>query len=168
MLRCNFGEPWCKMVKAELVRSHNICFDELPARNDTHFSYLAGYYARTIATDPTPFTALRCEVPLSAVARRNFSNSAPSRCSVPRPASFVSIRFPSVSAGIWNSLPAASGKIRTLIARDATICSLSATHVPPPPRPLLYVGLHRALAGGFFELGTWLRKLVGRAFSFFR
>lgn len=52
MLRCNFGEPWCKMVKAELVRSHNICFDELPARNDTHFSYLAGYYARTIATDP--------------------------------------------------------------------------------------------------------------------
>lgn len=53
MLRYQFGEPWCKMVKRDLILKNRIRFDELPIHNDTAFSYLAGYYASSLIVDET-------------------------------------------------------------------------------------------------------------------
>ena len=46
-----FGEPWCKLVKRELIEKHNIMFDEISIHNDTKYSYLIGYYAKEIKFD---------------------------------------------------------------------------------------------------------------------
>ena len=51
-LRYGFGQPWCKMVRRELIASHNIQFEETIIHNDTQFSYLVGYYAKNISIDP--------------------------------------------------------------------------------------------------------------------
>lgn len=50
-LRYLFGEPWCKMVRRDLIEQKNIRFDEINVHNDTKFSYLTGYYANKIAID---------------------------------------------------------------------------------------------------------------------
>ena len=50
-LRYLFGEPWCKIVKKEIVEKNQIRFDELPVHNDTHFSYLAGHYSTRALVD---------------------------------------------------------------------------------------------------------------------
>lgn len=50
-LRYKFGEPWCKIVRHELVKKHRILFEETPIHNDTQFAYLIGYYAKTIGAD---------------------------------------------------------------------------------------------------------------------
>ena len=47
-LRFGFSVPWCKMIRRELVESHNIRFDEIIAGNDIYFSLVCGYYARKI------------------------------------------------------------------------------------------------------------------------
>lgn len=47
---CN-DVPWAKMVKRDLVVEHHIQFDEVPASNDTMFSLMAGYYAKSIIAD---------------------------------------------------------------------------------------------------------------------
>lgn len=47
---CN-DVPWAKMIRRELVGSHNIKFDEVPASNDTTFSLMVGYYANAISAD---------------------------------------------------------------------------------------------------------------------
>lgn len=44
-------EPWNKMVKKELIDSHHIRFDEVYAIDDVTFSYLIGYYAKSIKVD---------------------------------------------------------------------------------------------------------------------
>lgn len=51
-LRFEFGEPWSKIVKRQMVTEKKIRFDETPIHNDTTFSYLVGYYAKTIAVEP--------------------------------------------------------------------------------------------------------------------
>lgn len=51
VLRYEFGVPWCKMIKRELVSKHKIQFEETPIHNDTQFSYLIGFYAKTIEAD---------------------------------------------------------------------------------------------------------------------
>lgn len=50
-LRYQFGEPWCKLIKRELVEKYNIHFDEIPIHNDTRFSYLSGFHAKTVGVD---------------------------------------------------------------------------------------------------------------------
>ena len=50
-LRFLFGEPWCKIVKRDLVVKNNISFDETKIHNDTTFAYLIGYYAKEVLVD---------------------------------------------------------------------------------------------------------------------
>lgn len=50
-LRYSFGEPWCKLIKRQVVETHNIRFDCTPINNDTTFSYLVGHHARRIEID---------------------------------------------------------------------------------------------------------------------
>lgn len=51
-LRFTFGEPWCKIVKRTLIENNDITFTESSIHNDTHYSYLVGYYAKNIAVTP--------------------------------------------------------------------------------------------------------------------
>lgn len=50
-LRYIFGEPWCKMVKHEIIKSNNIKFEETNIHNDTAYSYLVGYYSKKAKVD---------------------------------------------------------------------------------------------------------------------
>lgn len=50
-VRYTFGEPWCKLIRFELIAKNNIKFDETPIHNDATFSYLIGYYAKKITAD---------------------------------------------------------------------------------------------------------------------
>lgn len=50
-LRFLFGEPWCKIVKRDLVTKNNIRFDETKIHNDSTFAYLIGYYAKEVLVD---------------------------------------------------------------------------------------------------------------------
>lgn len=50
-LRYRTGEPWCKIVRHDLVFDHKIDFEETPINNDTQFAYLIGFYARNISAD---------------------------------------------------------------------------------------------------------------------
>lgn len=53
LLRYKFGEPWCKIIKRDLITANAIRFDETPIHNDTTFSYLVGFYASQVAVDDT-------------------------------------------------------------------------------------------------------------------
>lgn len=48
LIRLNFGVPWSKMIKADLVSIYHIRYDEVLASNDVYFSTLVGYYAKKI------------------------------------------------------------------------------------------------------------------------
>ena len=48
-LRLRFGQPWAKMIRRELVESHQFRFEEVGFSNDYYFSVCTGYYAREIA-----------------------------------------------------------------------------------------------------------------------
>ncbi len=50
-LRYLFGEPWCKIVRHDLIIDNKICFDETSIHNDTTFSYLCGFYAKKNIAD---------------------------------------------------------------------------------------------------------------------
>lgn len=50
-LRYQFGEPWCKLVKKDLIIKHAITFDEIPVHNDTLFSYQIGFHAKVVTLD---------------------------------------------------------------------------------------------------------------------
>lgn len=50
-LRYSFGEPWCKLIKRQIIETHNIRFDCTPINNDTTFSYLVGHHAQNIEID---------------------------------------------------------------------------------------------------------------------
>ena len=50
-LRYIFGEPWCKMVKREIIESNNIKFEETNIHNDTAYSYLVGFYCKKAKVD---------------------------------------------------------------------------------------------------------------------
>ena len=47
-LRYQYGQPWCKMIKKDLVDYHHLRFDEIQYGNDTFFSVFAGHYAKKI------------------------------------------------------------------------------------------------------------------------
>lgn len=47
---CN-DVPWAKMIRRKMVDEHRIRFDEVPASNDTMFSLMAGYYAKSVFAD---------------------------------------------------------------------------------------------------------------------
>lgn len=49
--RYAFGEPWCKLIKRDIIEKNHIKFDEIPVHNDTKFSYLIGYYAQQLKFD---------------------------------------------------------------------------------------------------------------------
>ena len=51
LLKFAFGEPWCKIVKRELIENNNILFAETPIHNDTKYSYLVGFFAKSVAID---------------------------------------------------------------------------------------------------------------------
>lgn len=50
-LKYAFGEPWCKMVKREIVEKNGIRFSETIIHNDTRYSYLVGYHCQNIQVD---------------------------------------------------------------------------------------------------------------------
>ena len=52
VMRYLFTEPWCKMVKREVIEKNQISFEETSIRNDVRYSYLVGYYANKILVDP--------------------------------------------------------------------------------------------------------------------
>lgn len=47
-LRYLFGEPWCKVIKRSILDNYDILFEETKIHNDTYFSYMSGFYARSI------------------------------------------------------------------------------------------------------------------------
>lgn len=51
VLRYLFTEPWCKMVKRDLIERNHIMFDETCIRNDVKYSYLVGHFAKAILVD---------------------------------------------------------------------------------------------------------------------
>ena len=50
-LRFNYNEPWGKMIRASLILSHSICFQQTRWANDLLFSTKIGAYAKKIAAD---------------------------------------------------------------------------------------------------------------------
>ena len=50
-LRYLFGQPWCKMVKRELLEQNKIQFEETIIHNDTLYAYMVGFYSRSIHID---------------------------------------------------------------------------------------------------------------------
>lgn len=51
VMRYLFTEPWCKMVRHDLINKNGIKFEETCIRNDVRYSYLVGYYAGKIIVD---------------------------------------------------------------------------------------------------------------------
>ena len=51
-LRYNFWTPWSRMIKRNIVSSHNVVFDETMARNDKNFVLECSVLAKTIAVEP--------------------------------------------------------------------------------------------------------------------
>lgn len=51
IMRYLFTEPWCKMVKREVIETNQIRFEETSIRNDVRYSYLVGFYSNTIVVD---------------------------------------------------------------------------------------------------------------------
>jgi len=50
-LRYKFGEPWCKLIKREVLVNNGVRFNETIIHNDTTFSYKVGYYCQTFDVD---------------------------------------------------------------------------------------------------------------------
>lgn len=48
-----FGEPWCKIIKRNLIEEYSVLFDEISIHNDTTFSYKLGYYAKDVIINST-------------------------------------------------------------------------------------------------------------------
>jgi glycosyltransferase involved in cell wall biosynthesis len=51
VMRYLFTEPWCKMVKRNLIEHNDVRFEETIIRNDVRYSYLVGFYAKDIIVD---------------------------------------------------------------------------------------------------------------------
>lgn len=50
-LRYQHSEPWCKLIRRDLLVERGICFDETPILNDVRFSYLVGHYAGRVIVE---------------------------------------------------------------------------------------------------------------------
>lgn len=55
VLRFEFGPPWCKIIRRQLLQENDILFDECPKHNDTMFSLKVGYWARNVVVDARVF-----------------------------------------------------------------------------------------------------------------
>ena len=51
LLRYLHSEPWCKLIRREVITRKNLQFDEVPILNDVRFSYLVGHDAEQILVD---------------------------------------------------------------------------------------------------------------------
>lgn len=51
LFRFMFGEPWCKLIRMDIIADNHIEFEEIPVHNDTRFSYMVGYYAKNVIFD---------------------------------------------------------------------------------------------------------------------
>lgn len=51
LFRYNNDGPVCKIVKKSLIDEHCISFEETTNQNDVRFSYMTGYYAKSIKVD---------------------------------------------------------------------------------------------------------------------
>jgi len=51
-LRYQFGVPWCKMIKKDLITQHSINFDEVRYSNDVMFSVKIGHWAKNVLAVP--------------------------------------------------------------------------------------------------------------------
>lgn len=69
VIRYLFTEPWCKMVKRDLIERYKIRFEETCIRNDVRYSYLVGHYARRIAVDARELYCVTTR--LNSVSRGN-------------------------------------------------------------------------------------------------
>ena len=74
-LRYEFGEPWCRFIRRQLIEIHNIHFDCTPVHKDTTFSYLVGHYAQSIEIDKHAIYVLtfrECSVSSLQTANKQF------------------------------------------------------------------------------------------------
>ena len=53
LLRYQHSEPWCKLIRREVIEKNDIQFDETPILNDVRFSYLVGHHADHVLVDDT-------------------------------------------------------------------------------------------------------------------
>lgn len=51
IMRYWFTEPWCKMIRRDLIEKHNVSFDNTCIHEDVKFSCLIGLYARSVVVD---------------------------------------------------------------------------------------------------------------------
>lgn len=51
LLRYVFGEPWCRLVRREMLETNHIRFEESIIHNDTLAAYMSGYYAKKVIAD---------------------------------------------------------------------------------------------------------------------
>lgn len=51
LLRYLHSEPWCKLIRREIIIQQGLQFDETPIMNDVRFSYLAGHYAEQVLVE---------------------------------------------------------------------------------------------------------------------
>ena len=51
LLRYQHSEPWCKLIRREIIVRNNLRFDEVPILNDVRFSYLVGHDAECVLVD---------------------------------------------------------------------------------------------------------------------
>lgn len=71
-LKYLFGEPWCKLIRRSMVEEHGLRFEEIPVHNDTYFSYMIGYYAKSVSV--SPIVAYIVTERLVSVSTYKFSN----------------------------------------------------------------------------------------------
>lgn len=51
LFRYEYDVPYCKIIKKALVDKYDIHFEETTNQNDVRFSYMTGYYAKSIKVD---------------------------------------------------------------------------------------------------------------------
>lgn len=51
IMRHMFTEPWCKMIRRELIEKHRVTFDNTCIHEDVKFSCLIGLYAKSVVVD---------------------------------------------------------------------------------------------------------------------
>jgi len=73
LLRYQHSEPWCKLIRREVIIQNDLQFDETPILNDVRFSYLVGHHAVQVLVDDTVCYCVRnrqCSVGKKMVAER--------------------------------------------------------------------------------------------------
>ena len=51
IMRHQFTEPWCKMIKRSLIGNYSIAFDDTSIHEDVKFACIAGLYAKNVIVD---------------------------------------------------------------------------------------------------------------------